>query len=349
MAVTLHDVARAADVSIKTVSNVINDYPHVRPATRSRVQAAIAQLGYRPNLSARSLRRGRTGVIGLALPELSLPYFAELADSVMRAADERGLTVLIEQTGGDPERERSVLASERRQLTDGLLFSPLGLADEDALAVGFPLVLLGERIFTGLVDHVTMQNTAAAHAATAHLLASGRRRIVALGTHPDAAVSSASLRLEGYRAALAEAGIAYDERMIGVSGPWRRSGGAEAMRRVLASGLDFDAVFALNDTLALGAVRALQEAGVRVPEEVAVIGFDDIDEAGYSSPSLSSVDSGRDEIARTAVEVLQARIEGTRTGPGTLHEAAFTVVARESTAGRPIAEDPPVGRASAGA
>ncbi|PPH98034.1 LacI family DNA-binding transcriptional regulator [Rathayibacter rathayi] len=329
MAVTLHDVARTADVSIKTVSNVINDYPHVRPATRARVQAAIAQLGYRPNLSARSLRRGRTGVIGLALPELSLPYFAELADSVMRAADARGLTVLIEQTGGDPERERRVLTSERRQLTDGLLFSPLGLADEDALVVNVPLVLLGERIFTERVDHVTMQNTAAARAATAHLLASGHRRIVALGTHPDAAVSSASLRLEGYRAALADGGID-DERIIGVSGPWRRSGGAEAMRRVLASGLDFDAVFALNDTLALGAMRALQEAGVRVPDEVAVIGFDDIDEARYCSPSLSSVDSGRDEIARIAVELLQARIDGSRTGPGTLHEAAFTVVARES-------------------
>ncbi|PPG65651.1 LacI family transcriptional regulator [Rathayibacter rathayi] len=329
MAVTLHDVARTADVSIKTVSNVINDYPHVRPATRARVQAAIAQLGYRPNLSARSLRRGRTGVIGLALPELSLPYFAELADSVMRAADARGLTVLIEQTGGDPERERRVLTSERRQLTDGLLFSPLGLADEDALVVNVPLVLLGERIFTERVDHVTMQNTAAARAATAHLLASGHRRIVALGTHPDAAVSSASLRLEGYRAALADGGID-DERIIGVFGPWRRSGGAEAMRRVLASGLDFDAVFALNDTLALGAMRALQEAGVRVPDEVAVIGFDDIDEARYCSPSLSSVDSGRDEIARIAVELLQARIDGSRTGPGTLHEAAFTVVARES-------------------
>lgn len=331
MAVTLHDVARAADVSIKTVSNVIHDYPYVRPETRARVQAAIAQLGYRPNLTARSLRRGRTAVIGLALPELSLPYFAELADSVMRAADDRGLTVLIEQTGGDPERERNVLDSERRQLTDGLLFSPLGLADETALAVDFPLVLLGERIFTGLVDHVTMQNAAAARAATVHLLSLGRRRIVALGTHPDAAVSSASLRLEGYRAALSEAGIPFDERLIGVSGPWRRSAGAEAMRRMLASGLDFDAVFALNDTLALGAVRALQEAGVRVPEDVAVIGFDDIDEARYSSPSLSSVASGRDEIARTAVELLQARIDGSRTGPATLQEAAFTVVPREST------------------
>ncbi|SMH27855.1 transcriptional regulator, LacI family [Rathayibacter oskolensis] len=334
MAVTLHDVARVADVSIKTVSNVINDYPHIRPATRARVEAAIAELGYRPNLSARSLRRGRTGVIGLALPELSLPYFAELADSVMRAADRRGLTVLIEQTEGDPERERSVLTSARRQLTDGLLFSPLGLgsADEEALAVDFPLVLLGERIFTDRTDHVTMQNVAAARAATAHLLEAGRTRIVALGSHADSGVSSASLRLQGYREALAAAGIAPDDRLIGASGPWRRSGGAEAMRRILDSGLAFDGVFALNDTLALGAIRALQEAGVRVPEDVAVIGFDDIDEARYSSPSLSSVDSGRDEIAQTAVDVLQSRIDGSATSSPGLHEASFTVVPRESSA-----------------
>ncbi|NRG40678.1 LacI family DNA-binding transcriptional regulator [Rathayibacter sp. VKM Ac-2835] len=335
MAVTLHDVARAADVSIKTVSNVINDYPHVRPATRERVQAAITALGYRPNLAARSLRRGRTGVIGLALPELSLPYFAELADSVMRAADPLGLTVLIEQTGGDAERERSVLTGARRRLTDGLLFSPLGLGegDEDALAVDFPLVLLGERIFTGRVDHVTMQNVAAARAATAHLIAAGRRRILALGAHDGGGVSSASLRLEGYRAALADAGIPFDPRLTGGAGPWRRSGGAEAMRRLLDSGLAFDAVFALNDTLALGALRALQDAGVRVPEDVAVIGFDDIDEARYASPSLSSIDSGRDEIARTAVELLQARIDGTRAGPPELREAAFALIARESTGG----------------
>ncbi|MBF4461312.1 MULTISPECIES: LacI family DNA-binding transcriptional regulator [unclassified Rathayibacter] len=332
MAVTLHDVARAADVSIKTVSNVINDYPHVRPETRARVTAAVAQLGYRPNLSARSLRRGRTGVIGLALPELSLPYFAELADRVMRAADQRGLTVLIEQTEGDPERERGVLTSSRRQLTDGLLFSPLGVPEESVLAVDFPLVLLGERLFTGLVDHVTMQNAAAACAATEHLLAAGRRRIAVLGADPGTETSSASLRLEGYRAALVGAGLPYDPRLIAATGPWQRSGGADAMRRLLASGVDIDGVFALNDTLALGAMRALQEAGVRVPEDVAVIGFDDIDEAGYSSPSLSSVDAGRDEIARTAVELLKGRIDGPLTQPPLLREASFRVVPRESTA-----------------
>ena len=121
MAATLHDVARVANVSIKTVSNVINDYPHIRPETKQRVVDAIAELGYRPNLSARSLRSGRTGVIGLALPELSLSYFAELADSVIKAADARGVTVLIEQTGGERQREIELLSSPRRQLTDGLL------------------------------------------------------------------------------------------------------------------------------------------------------------------------------------------------------------------------------------
>jgi DNA-binding LacI/PurR family transcriptional regulator len=334
MAITLHDVARASGVSIKTVSNVINDYPHVRPATRERVEAAIAELGYIPNLSARSLRRGRTNVIGLALPELSLAYFAELADSVMRAADDRGLTVLIEQTGGDPQRERDVLRSSRRQLTDGLLFSPLGMAmaDEPALAVDYPLVLLGERIFTSRVDHVTMQNVAAARAATTHLIESGRRRIVALGAHENGDVGSAALRMRGYREALEAAGIAYDERLVSYSGPWRRANGNAAMCRVLESGVDFDAVFALNDSLGLGAIRALQVQGLSIPGDVAVIGFDDVDESRYSVPSLSSIDPGRDEIARTAVEVLKGRIEGSLLAPPTLHEAGFSVTSRESTA-----------------
>lgn len=334
MAITLHDVARASGVSIKTVSNVINDYPHVRPATRERVEAAIAELGYIPNLSARSLRRGRTNVIGLALPELSLAYFAELADSVMRAADDRGLTVLIEQTGGDPQRERDVLRSSRRQLTDGLLFSPLGMAmaDEPALAVDYPLVLLGERIFTSRFDHVTMQNVAAARAATTHLIESGRRRIVALGAHENEDVGSAALRMRGYREALETAGIAYDERLVSYSGPWHRANGNAAMCRVLESGVDFDAVFALNDSLGLGAIRALQVQGLSIPGDVAVIGFDDVDESRYSVPSLSSIDPGRDEIARTAVEVLKGRIEGSLLVPPTLHEAGFSVTSRESTA-----------------
>lgn len=334
MAATLHDVARVAEVSIKTVSNVINDYPHIRPATKQRVLDAIAELGYSPNITARSLRSGRTGVIGLAVPELSLSYFAELADAVIKAADSRGITVLIEQTAGDRDREIQLLSSPRRQLTDGLLFSALGMGSDDAefLRVKYPLVLLGERIFGGPTDHVTMRNVAAARAATAHLIASGRRRIAVVGAHEGEVIGSAGLRLRGYREALDDAGIPFDPNLIAYTGLWHRANGAACMRELLDTGVQFDGVFALNDTLALGAMRVLQEAGIRVPMDVGVIGFDDLDEAQYSIPTLSSIDPGRDEIATTAVNVLLDRINN---GPGATApreiEAGFRVVERESS------------------
>ncbi|MFU8945288.1 LacI family DNA-binding transcriptional regulator [Mycetocola zhadangensis] len=336
MATTLHDVATLAGVSIKTVSNVVNDYEHIRPATREKVLKAIAELGYQPNLSARSLRSGRTGVIGLALPELSLSYFAELADAVIRAAERRHLVVLIEQTGGgDRAREIEMLSSPRLQLTDGLLFSPLGMDQDDAalLEVPYPMVLLGERIFGGPTDHVTMRNAEAAKAATQHLIAAGRRRIAVLGVHEGERVGSAALRLQGHREALEEAGIEFDERLMGPVDRWHRLDGAETMRAILASGVQFDAVFGFNDTLALGAMRVLQEAGLRVPQDVAVMGFDGLDEAKYSLPTLSTVDPGRDEIADTAVAVLADRIEN-RGKPYVpqQHLTTFTVIARESTA-----------------
>ncbi|TFB97554.1 MULTISPECIES: LacI family DNA-binding transcriptional regulator [Cryobacterium] len=335
MAATLHDVARIAGVSIKTVSNVINDYPHIRPTTKQRVLDAIAELDYRPNLSARSLRSGRTGVIGLAVPELSLSYFAELADAVIRSAERHGVTVLIEQTGGDRAREVELLTSPRRQLTDGLIFSALGMDSDDSeyLRVGYPLVLLGERIFGGPTDHVTMRNVDAARAATEHLIALGRRRIAVVGAHEGEVIGSAGLRLRGYREALEAAGIPFDPALIGYTTLWHRSNGADAMRALLASGVDFDAVFGLNDTLTLGAMRVLQEAGLRIPKDVAAIGFDDLDEAQYSLPTLTTIDPGREEIAETAVRVLLERIASTDLAlPPREILADFRIVERESTA-----------------
>ncbi|HZU93202.1 MAG TPA: LacI family DNA-binding transcriptional regulator, partial [Microbacterium sp.] len=317
MAVTLHDVAALAGVSIKTVSNVINDYPHIRPATREKVEAAIAQLGYTPNLTARNLRSGRTGAIALAVPDLSLAYFAELAAEVIREAEAAGVVVLVEQTGADRTRELELLRSPRLKLTDGLIFSPLGMGQEDAdaLDVPFPMVLLGERIFDGPTDHVTMRNVDAARAATEYLIAQGRRRIAVVGAHEGELIGSAALRLQGYREALEAAGIPYDDSIIGYTTLWHRANGARSMRELLAAGVEFDAVFGLNDTLALGAMRVLQEAGRRVPEEVAVLGFDGLDEAEYSIPSLTTVDPGREWIARTAVSTLLERIAGDADAP----------------------------------
>lgn len=337
MAVTLHDVARRAGVSIKTVSNVINDYPHIRPATRSRVEEAIAELGYTPNLTARSLRSGRTGAIALAVPDLALNYFAELAAAVIAEAESAGFAVLVEQTGGERERELELLQSPRRKLTDGLIFSVRGMGQEDAsrLDVPYPLVLLGERVFDENVDHVTMRNVEAAKAATAYLLESGRRRIAVVGAHRDEVVGSAGLRLRGHREALEEAGIPAVPELVTYADPWHRFNGAASVRALIGSGVAFDAVFAFNDALAFGAMRALDEAGLRVPEDVAVIGFDDVDEAEYSVPSLTSVDPGRAWIARAAVGRLLERITAPETaGPPRLMLADYRIVERESaTAG----------------
>lgn len=333
MTVTLRDVAELAGVSFKTVSNVVNDYQHVSETTRARVQSAIEQLGYQPNRSARTLRSGRTGAIGLAVPELSLAYFAELADEVITVAERHDMVVLIEQTGGDRDRELEVLRGRRRGMTDGLLFSPLGLGNDDAseLDVDFPLVLLGERIFDGPVDHVAMENVAGARAATEHLIGIGRRRIAVLGAHEGEIIGTAALRVDGYRAALDAHRIPYAPELIVDAGPWHRANGAEAMRSLLDRGVDFDAVFALNDELALGALRVLGERTVRVPEDVAIIGFDDVDEGAYSLPSLSTIDPGRREIARLAVETLLDVIaNGPAAAPRELR-SGYRLRAREST------------------
>lgn len=342
MGPTMHDVARVAGVSIKTVSNVINDYPHVRPGTRSRVEAAIAELAYRPNASARGLRSGRTGVIGLAVPALRENYFAELADFIIRAAEARSVGVVVEQTNGDREAELLAVSGGRRRFTDGLLLSPVELGQSDAalLDVEYPLVLLGDRIFGGPTDHVAIHNTSAARAGVEHLLGIGRRRIAVLGgvDGDPAEPSSASLRLRGYQEALAAAGIAADPALVRPCAHWSRAAGAEAVHAMIAEGVTFDAVFALNDTLALGALRALAGEGISVPGDVAVLGFDNIDEARFSVPSLSSVDAGKERIAEVAVDLLLERIaeKGPRQPPRTI-QPAFTVVAREST-GFPIAE-----------
>ncbi|MGW9112324.1 LacI family DNA-binding transcriptional regulator [Microbacterium sp. NPDC055683] len=333
MPATMRDVAELAGVSVKTVSNVINGYPYIKVATRERVETAIAQLSYEVNVTARNLRRGSTGVIGLALPELSLPYFAELADSVMDAGHRAGLTVVIERTRGDRDEELAVLTSTWRSSTDGLLFSPLGMTPEDEPLIpdGAPIVLLGERVFSPRFDHVTMDNIEGARAATARLIALGRRRIAAIGVHPGEAMGSAALRFAGYRAALAEAGIPDDPRLHGATQLWHRPSGAAAMASVLDRGVVPDAVVAFNDALGLGAMHELQLRGYEIPRDVLLIGFDDIEETRYARPTMSSVDPGREFIADTAVRLLRERIAGGTASSPRLVTAPHRVIDRAST------------------
>ncbi|MEW1807575.1 LacI family DNA-binding transcriptional regulator [Pseudarthrobacter sp. NPDC080039] len=332
MAVTMNDVARAAGVSLKTVSNVLNDYEFIRPATKQRVQDAIAELGYEANLTARSLRSGKTSMLGLVLSDLSAPYYAELASKLMKAAARRGYRVIVEQSDAGAAAELGALQGTFRQLTDGLLFTPL-VADADAIAARAgrkPLVMLGEHVMDPRFDLVTMKNGEAAAALTRHLLAGGRRRIAVIGARPDESAGSAGLRLNGYRKALEDAGIAFDAGLVAPA-EWRRDAGAAAVAGLLEAGVEFDAVFGLNDVLALGALHELLIRGVKVPGEVAVAGFDDIDEARFASPSLTTVSPGMEEIAERSVDLLLDRIGARETAAQGVHVAAgFELKIRES-------------------
>ena len=330
----MRDVARQAGVSPKTVSNVMNGYPYIREETRTRVLAAIDALGYQMNISARNLKSGRTGIIALAVPELSNPYFAELADAAIAAAGEHGLTVMIETTGADRERELGALARPRGHLVDGLLYSPLGLGpdDIDELKTPTPMVLLGERIFHGPVDHVIIDNVEGTKAVVRHLLDRGRRRIAVIGIRPGEQVGTAAIRYDAYADALVEYGVPVPAELAIAGGKWHRDNGSAAIEELLTKKLEFDAVFALNDTLALGAVRALTAHGIRIPDDVAVAGFDNVDEARFSSPTLTTVDPNRVQIARTAVDLLVRRM----TGDDSEHQeivAPYELFTRESTLG----------------
>jgi DNA-binding LacI/PurR family transcriptional regulator len=308
MPVSLKDVASAAGVSIKTVSNVVHDYPFVRATTRARVQAAIAELGYRPNVSAQRLRNGRTGLVALSLPELA-PYFAELAELVVQAAEQHGLTVLIDRTGGERTHERRVAAGIRSDLTDGTIASPLALTAEDVdkLRDSHPIVLLGERLSHVGVDHVAIDSVAAARTATEHLLDLGRTAVAALGTarRPSGTVA---LRQRGHEQALRGHGIRPARSLYGDVELFHRADGYAGMQRLLRQRPDLDAVFCFNDLLAFGALRALADAGRRVPEDVAVVGFDDVEECAYTTPSLTSIAPDKGSVADAAVQLLVQRM-----------------------------------------
>ncbi|MEO6531979.1 MAG: LacI family DNA-binding transcriptional regulator [Pseudolysinimonas sp.] len=332
-------MAKAAGVSPMTVSNVINAHPHVKPATRDRVVKAMNDLDYRVNVAARNLRSGRTFTIGLAVAELDRPYYGQLAAKIVAEAARHHLHVLIELTGASRENEIDALGLSRNRMYDGLILSAVGLgaADVDVLKVDFPVVILGERIFDGPVDHVAMANTAGAQAATRHLIDRGCRRIAIVDDHRDNETDASSLRYAGYRAALEEASLDVDPGLaVNLAVPsFSLRDGRDAARRLVDSGVAFDGIFCVTDTVALGVMRGLADAGVRVPDDVLVMGFDNIDEAEFNVPSLSTIDPDHELMAKTAVDLLVRRISeaGDRSAPVEF-VSSYRVVERESTTRR---------------
>lgn len=335
MRARLIDVTRLAGVSTKTVSNVVNGYVHVSPQMRVRVSEAVSELNYVPNSTARTLRTGRTGILALALPNLSVPYFAGLARHVTTAAEERGFTILIDQTEGLAARERRIAGGLQDHVIDGLIFSPLALGVHEIVEASgdTPMVLIGEREHPTDTDHVAIDNVAAATLATQHLLDLGRRRIAAVGGPVDGRRGTGALRLTGYRAALAEAGVTQEPGLVVPTHHFHRDEGARAMAQLLDLSDPPDAVFCFNDLMALGAMFVLRRRGLHVPADIAVVGFDDIEESQYAYPPLTTVSPDKQQVAQTAVELLVARITETqRDGPVEVF-VDHSLVVRESTTG----------------
>ena len=337
MAVTMRDVAQHAGVAPRTVSNVVNNYPYVSTKMRRKVQAALDELNYKPNLVARSLRQGRTGNITLLLPFIAVPYFGEIAHEVVEQASPLGCTVLIDETGGKPDRELALLdVAARSGWVDGVLLSSQGLHGR-ALAnvhTQVPIVLLGERTAKTTMDHVGIDNVAAAVDATRHLLDAGCQRIAAVGGNPTPTDMTSRLRLKGYRAALKEAGLPEDKQLYMQTPSYTRSHAAPAVRQLLALPDPPDGLFCFSDELAVGALRELHEQRIRVPEQIKIVGFDDIDETRFTTPTLTTIKPDKAAIAETALTMLLNRVQGSDAKPRDAR-VGYQLITRESTNAAP--------------
>ncbi len=310
----------------------MNGIVPVSGPTRIKVEQAMAELDYVPNLSARGLRNGRSGVIALALPDLGTPYSAEVAHSVVEVAHEQGWSVQIEETGSDPTREYELMSRARSNLIDGLILNPVVL-DQSAVKVGValpPVVLLGE-VSQKLADRVWVDSVAAARDMTLALGRTGRRRIAVLGAPGGRGSAAAALRTRGYQDALAELGIARDDSLVIPCEKWSPDAAARALSAYLDSNPVPDALFCFTDSMAIGALSVFWKRGLKVPDDVAVAGFDDIADAKYAVPALTTVSFDKRQLAREALRLLTERM-GNREGPQRVVAIDYEIVERESTA-----------------
>lgn len=303
------DVARLAGVSPAVVSYVTNGSHPVGAATRERVLAAIAELGYRPNALARSLATSRSHTIGLLLPDSSNPYFAELSSAIENAAFDVGFTVLLGNGVDDPDRERTYVRSFLDHRVDGVIVCPGDDSShgmDDLSAARMPMVITDRLSHDAAFPAVVIDNAAGARTATEHLIGHGRQVFACISGSSE--TSPARARAAGWQQALDDAGIAVDPALLSfvdfsVEAGWR------ATQELLERAPRIDALFVASDLQAVGALRALADSGRRVGKDVSVVGFDGIRLGDYISPRLTTVAQPFDAIAAAVVARLLELID----------------------------------------
>lgn len=329
--VTMSDIARHTGVTVTTVSNALTNSGRVAESTRARVLAAASDLGYEVNLRARHLRVGRTDTIALIAPSFH-DYFSEIADELAALVEASDRHLVLERTAARPESERSAIALSRLQMFDGVILSSVGLTSRDIERASsrVPLVLLGEQVMPASIDHILLGNEEGARLATAHMINAGARRTLILGGSTENDRGMASSRRVGWQSAHEEAGLAADPALVIQMEQYTLEDARKLVRALIRDKLSFDSVFAVTDVVALGAMSALTEAGLEIPRDVQVAGFDNIAVADYLSPGLTTVDPHRVTVAQHAVRMLDRQIAD-RSSPAEQIVAPASLVVRGST------------------
>ncbi|MCJ1697170.1 LacI family transcriptional regulator [Rathayibacter caricis] len=325
----IRDVAAAAGVSVSTVSHVLSRNRPVAPATRLRVEAAIAELGYSAHPGAAQLRSGRTNTIALVVPTLENPFYPLVAGGMQDVLVPRGLFLSITDSSGIGRSEATLRQLISRRV-DGVVAAPYGITAtilQELSSAGIPFVTLGRTVASG-GDVVHTDDAEGVRAVTEHLLGRGYRRIAFVGGDENATTTTE--RLQGFERAHGDAGrpiVASDIRFESFTREGGRAGAAALME-----GADRpDAIVAANDLIAIGVLDAARERGLRVPEDLAVTGYDDIDAASLVSPALTTVENPAREIGRACARLLLERLDGDTAGVTRTVALSHRLVVRQSS------------------
>lgn len=326
---TIKDVAARAGISYTTVSHVVNGTRPVSDAVRRKVEAAIAELGYVPSGVARSLRAQATGTLGMLLPNVSNPYFAELARGVEDHAEQNGYSLILCNSDDDIDKQLRYLRVLLERRIDGLIVATVDSDPRLAQALAplkVPLVLVDRPLEGVLADRVQVDHEQGGYLATRHLLALGHQRIACIAG--PATTEAARLRAAGYQRALVEAQV---PALPVVACAFTAPAGHAAAHSLLAAPQPPSAIFAGNDMLAIGVLRAAAEQGLRVPAQLSVVGFDDIEVSRYLYPALTTVGQAIGQLGERAAARLLARIRNPELSVG--HQSLPPQVVQRETSG----------------